>query len=266
MIKEYKIDNTEHTVIKGNSIEEIDRLSTNEFYKIDACITDPPYNVSNTNVIKFKTRKDMSRDFGSWDYFTDEEYWAFTKNWISSVSKVLKPGGNLLTFCRLENISHVKEIYESLKFAHGATIIWHRSNPAPRVRKTGLLSSCEAILWAHKLDEENPKLRPTLNFGKQNEMHNFIETSICMGNERKKQLTVHPTQKPLKLMQHLIKIFTTEGDTIIDPFAGNGSTAHAAALLGRNSLSFEIEEAYFDSMCNRLDNIDKKEEKVGTLE
>ena len=55
----------------------------------------------------------------------------------------------------------------------------------------------------------------------------------------------HPTQKPIKLMEHLIKIHSKVGDIILDPFAGCGSTLIAARKLGRSCIGFEIETDYF---------------------
>jgi DNA modification methylase len=81
-------------------------------------------------------------------------------------------------------------------------------------------------------------------------MHNFIETPICMGKER----TAHPTQKPLKVLTHLIKIFTNPNDIILDFFAGSGTTCIAASSLGRRSICIENNKTYFEIMKNRIKN------------
>ena len=56
---------------------------------------------------------------------------------------------------------------------------------------------------------------------------------------------VHPTQKPVKLLERLIEIFTDKGDVVIDPCAGSGSTLLAAAQIGRRSYGFEIKKDFF---------------------
>ena len=132
-------------------------------------------------------------------------------------------------------------------FKHHATIIWHKTNPAPQIRKNGFLSSCEAILWATN-GFDNQKISYTFNFSKQNEMHNFIQTPICMGRER----TAHPTQKPKKVIAHLMKIFTNEKDLILDCFAGSGTLAEVADEMNRSSISIENDQNYFDIMKLRL--------------
>ena len=195
-----------HYLISGDAVEVISRMKS----KVDAVIVDPPYNTANKNTKILKGRKARSSDFGKWDYFAEKEYLDFTSEWIKSLKPILKDNGNLLIFCKMEYISDIKRIYEKLEFKHHGTIIWHKTNPAPQIRKTGFLSSCEAILWATN-GFDNKKISYTFNFSKQNEMHNFVESPICMGRER----TAHPTQKPKKIMARLVKIFTNENDWIL---------------------------------------------------
>jgi site-specific DNA-methyltransferase (adenine-specific)/modification methylase len=124
-------------------------------------------------------------------------------------------------------------------------MVWHKTNPAPKFRRAGFLNSCELIvcLW---------NKGHTWNFTKQNEMHNFIESPICMGKERLKK-PKHPTQKPVKIMKKLIEIASNEGDTILDPFSGVGSTGIAALELNRKFIGIESDEEYFKASCIRLD-------------
>ncbi|MBU3924598.1 MAG: site-specific DNA-methyltransferase [Patescibacteria group bacterium] len=232
-----------HYLILGDAFEVLTKMKN----KVDAAIVDPPYNTANKNTKILKGRKARSSDFGKWDYFADKEYLDFTNEWIKSLKPVLKDNGNLLIFCKMEYISDIKRIYEKLEFKHHGTIIWHKTNPAPQIRKTGFLSSCEAILWATN-GFDNKKISYTFNFSKQNEMHNFVQSPICMGNER----TAHPTQKPKKIIAHLIKIFTNENDWIVDCFAGSGTLAEASDELKRNSISIENDNEYFKIMEDRL--------------
>lgn len=236
----------QHYLISGDALEVLSRINS----KVDAVIVDPPYNTANKNTKVLRGRKARSSDFGTWDYFADHEYLAFTEKWLSLTKPILKDNGNLLVFSKLEYVSDIKRIYEKLGFRHHGTIIWHKTNPAPQIRKTGFLSSCEAILWATN-GFDHDKISYTFNFSKQNEMHNFIESPICMGNER----TAHPTQKPKKILAHLIKIFTNEKDWILDCFAGSGTLADAAQDLKRNSINVENDVGYFNIMQKRLKKI-----------
>lgn len=235
---------TFHKLYLGDCNEVMEKLEDNS---IDVVLVDPPYNISNKNIIFFNNRKAMSRDFGDWDYYGESEYLDFMKKWISNAVRVLKEFGNFLVFCRIEYSGDIRKIYESFGLHHHATIIWHKTNPAPQVRKKNFLSSCEAILWAVKSFDEK-RVSYVFNFKTQKEMHNFIETPICMGRER----TAHPTQKPEKVITHLLEIFSNPGDTILDCFAGSGTTSAVSRKLGRNSISIENNKEYFEIMKKRL--------------
>lgn len=238
-----------HFLMSGDVFRVLPKIKK----KIDAVIVDPPYNTANKNTKKLNGRKDRSSDFGKWDYFKDDDFLVFTEKWIEAIHPLLKESGNLVIFCKLEYISDIKRIYEKLGFKHHATIIWHKTNPAPQIRKNGFLSSCEAILWATN-GFDDKKISYTFNFTKQNEMHNFIESSICMGRER----TAHPTQKPKKVISRLVKLFTNENDWILDCFAGSGTLAEVAHELGRNSVNIESDPTYFKIMQNRMNNVSAK--------
>ena len=84
-------------------------------------------------------------------------------------------------------------------------------------------------------------------------MHNFFECPICMAPERLKD-PKHPTQKPVKLLKHIINIASNEGDIVFDPFMGTGSTGVAALQLGRRFGGCEIDPIYFEAAKRRLEN------------
>ena len=63
----------------------------------------------------------------------------------------------------------------------------------------------------------------------------------------------HPTVKPLKLMSYLITLTTREGDTVLDPFMGSGTTGVAAKNLNRNFIGIELDEEYFEIAESRIE-------------
>ena len=85
-------------------------------------------------------------------------------------------------------------------------------------------------------------------------MHNFFESPICMFPERLKN-PKHPTQKPVKLLKHLIEIASDPGDIVFDPFMGVGSTGVAAKELGRKFIGCEINKIYYKAACKRIENV-----------
>ncbi len=84
---------------------------------------------------------------------------------------------------------------------------------------------------------------------------NLITIEKPVGAERND----HPTQKPVALLEHLIEIFSKEGQTVLDPFLGSGSTAVASWRKKRNIIGYEIEKTYMQIARERLKNASKSE-------
>jgi len=73
-----------------------------------------------------------------------------------------------------------------------------------------------------------------------------------LDRSRKGPARLHPTQKPLPLMEALVDQFTDEGETILDPFGGSGTTALAAAEMGRLAIVIERDEAHAETIAKRI--------------
>jgi len=210
---------------------------------IDFILTDPPYNLSpySTGNMKFDWRADINNDLAEWDRDFDP---ASVKD---DFLRILKPTGNIFAFCSYNLIGKWHEIYDPI-FDTFQFFVWHKNNPVPKFRKAGFLNSCELIVCMWNKGH-------TWNFGKQNEMHNFFECPICMGQERL-QNPKHPTQKPVRLLKHLMSIASNEGDIVLDPFMGVGSAGVAALEMDRKFIGIEIEKEYFEAARKRLENIE----------
>ena len=66
----------------------------------------------------------------------------------------------------------------------------------------------------------------------------------------------HPAPYPIEIPRRLISMYSFVGDTVVDPFSGTGTTAQAAAMTGRNSISFEIDPGYFVESCKRFSKLE----------
>ena len=73
---------------------------------------------------------------------------------------------------------------------------------------------------------------------------------------------IHPTQKPVKLLEQLIEIFTDEGDVVIDPCAGSGSTLIAAENLNRKAHGFEIKKDFHTAACKWIEENKRNKEEI----
>lgn len=219
---------------------------------VDLILTDPPYNLSpySTGNIKMSWRKDFNNDLAEWDKidFNPSE-------WIDEFKRILKPTGNIFAFTSYNLLGKWHEVFDP-EFDTFQFMVWHKTNPAPKIRRAGFLNSCELIICVWNKGH-------TWNFGKQNEMHNFIESPICMGRERTKD-PHHPTQKPLKVLKHVIKLGSRENDLVFDPFMGVGSTGVAALELGRRFLGIDIDEKYFKAAKKRIEQVSELDDNLFT--
>lgn len=206
---------------------------------VDLLLTDPPYNISpySTGNMRFKWRSGINNDLATWDQaFDPAEY-------RDEFLRVLKPTGNLFAFCSYNLLGRWHEVFDP-KFDTFQFFVWHKSNPVPKVRRSGFLNSCELIVCMWNKGH-------TWHFGRQRDMHNFLEGPICMGPERLKT-PKHPAQKPVRLLKHLIGIASSPDGLVLDPFMGVGSTGLAALELERRFIGMELDPGYFVAAEQRL--------------
>ncbi len=78
--------------------------------------------------------------------------------------------------------------------------------------------------------------------------------SIPTTPKREKMFGSHPTQKPLELMRRLIALCTNEGDLVLDPFCGSGTTGVACALLGRNFVGIDLDQSFLELAAKRIES------------
>jgi len=158
---------------------------------------------------------------------------------------VAKPGAAGYMWCGDDFVSYINRIVEKVGFQFRKVIHWHKTNPFPAIYTRKMYANSMEML-VH-FSKGTPK---TWNHKPVNEMHNFIQAPICMGKER----TKHKTQKPLKVCLPFIEISSNEGDVVLDPFIGSGSTAVAAKMLNRNFIGYELNAEFCEIANQRLSN------------
>lgn len=237
-------------IIHGDCLIELKRIPDNS---IDCIITDPPYMISqkgksigrkSLNSKSWKRNMDIKLDFGEWDNFdSEEEFFRFTENWFKECSRVLKEKGWIYIFFDKQKIGYFDLTLSKKYGIKGRTIFaWLKSNPVPSFRKVNWLSASEFI-WVGSKGECKLK-----NFLMQKEMFNYMITP----NKSSYGETSHPTEKPLLLLEKLIKVNTNEGDIVLDPFLGSGTTAIACINLNRKFIGIEKNEGYFNMAKERI--------------
>lgn len=232
-----KQSNWKKCLINDDSRNVLKRIPDNS---IDLILTDPPYNLSkhSTGNIALPGRSVINNDIADWDKvdFSPEE-------WADEFIRILKPNGNLFIFTSYNQFGRWYDCLDR-KFDTSNFMIWHKTNPAPKIFKAGFLNSCEMIFTCWNKGH-------IWNFISQEEMHNFFESPICMKPERLKD-PKHPTQKPISILKKIITIATKDDDIIFDPFMGVGSTGVAAIEMNRKFIGIESKKEYYMAAKARI--------------
>lgn len=243
---------TMYKLINGDSFQELKKIKTGT---VDMIFADPPYFLSNDG-ITCKSGKMVSVNKGAWDKISDvNEKHSFNRKWIRLCKRVLKPNGSIWISGTLHNVYSIGMALEQEGFKIINNITWQKTNPPPNLACRCFTHSTETILWAQKDDKKakhyfNYELMKEFNGGKQ--MKDVWTGSLTKPSEKKEGK--HPTQKPEYLLERIILASTREGDLILDPFMGSGTTGVVAKRLGRRFIGIENDKEYYEIAKRRSEN------------
>jgi site-specific DNA-methyltransferase (adenine-specific) len=246
-------ENKEHCIklFLGDCLQILPRLPRNS---IDIIFADPPYFLSNGGITCHAGRM-VSVNKGSWDVSQGmEKNHEFNLAWLSECQKVLAKDGTMWVSGTAHVIFSVGFAMQQLGFKVLNDIIWFKPNASPNLSCRYFTHSTETLIWAAKNHGSrhtfNYELMKQLSNGKQ--MRNVWEIPPSQPTE--KTHGKHPTQKPLKLLERILLASTNDGDIVLDPFNGSGTTAVAALRLNKRYLGIEISEEYLDLTVRRLED------------
>ena len=155
----------------------------------------------------------------------------------------------MIVFCAFEQIPMVIEQGKRHGLKHSYPLVFIK-NFSAQVLKANMkiVNACEyaVVLYRDKL----PKFRNIGLDGKGHMIFNWFEWK----RDKKEIPKIHPTQKPINVLKELIKVFTDEGDVVIDPVAGSSSTLRACAELKRSCYGFEIKKDFCNEAKERMLN------------
>lgn len=213
--------------------------------KAQLIIADVPYNLGNnayaSNPAWYKDgdNKNGESELAGKQFFdTDKdfkpaEFMHFCSTMLKPEPKAKKEAPCMVLFCEFEQQFYFIELARRYGLNNYINLVF-RKNFSAQVLKANMkvVGNCEygLLLYRDKL----PKFR---NGGKM--VFNCIDWPRDNDSEK-----IHPTQKPVKLLERLIELFTDEGDVVIDPVAGSGSTLIAAENLNRKAHGFEIKKDF----------------------
>jgi len=221
-------------IICGDAFKEMRRL-VEEGMLVDLVVTDPPYNISSPSKVMKREGEIVEADIADWDHKTREEYERFIRELLVGIRDVLKPTGSFYIFLDKPFSGKAWFMAEELGLKPKNIVHWIKTNPTPHPRKNNYVSAVEHILFGVKSDNY------TFNFTTDNEMHNVIFCPVAGGEERDKY--PNPTAKPVSLIERLIRVSSRVGDTVLDCFAGRGTTGVAALKQKRNCILIDNDPA-----------------------
>ncbi len=251
-------------IYNADCLEVMAQFPGNHF---DLIFADPPYMLSN-NGITCHSGKMVSVNKGKWDKSKGFDVdLAFHEIWISECKRILKPSGTIWISGTQHNIYQCGFLLQKLDFHILNDIVWFKPNAAPNLACTTFAHSHETLLWARK----DKKAKSTFNYDlmkngrfsedkmKARDKQMRSVWSIPTPSQGEKEFGKHPTQKPLSLLKRIIAASTKEGDLILDPFNGGGTTGIAAKIIGnRKYIGIELVEEYVDMTLKRYKALKKQ--------
>lgn len=209
---------------QGDSLDLLPKIQAES---IDAIITDPPYFCGFTHNGKKGEYSDLNMTK------------PFFKEVFQQFKRVLKPNGEIYLFCDWRTYPFLYPILSEILTIRNL-IVWDKKSGPGNMYSY----SHELIIFA---TNESPK------FKKNKKGRNvWVSSSFASGAKKTNGKKVHPTQKPVELIEEIVLKSTNQGDTVLDAFMGSGTTALACQRLDRNFIGYELQEKYFDIAKQRL--------------
>jgi len=201
-----------------NGIKRIDDKS------IDLVLTDIPYGMDFQSSRRKEKHLKIQNDIDV-NWFPD---------WIKEIDRVSKDDAHLYIFCSHHKIDFFKSELEKFRKVKNI-LIWEKNNHGSGDLLDDYAPKYEMVLFCSNGDKK-------LNGGRDS---NIIKANRTQNN-------LHPTEKPVNLMEYFIAKSSEKNDLVLDTFAGSGSTLVACKNTKRNFIGFEIEETYINTINKRL--------------
>ena len=202
---------------------------------VDLVITDPPYLIDTVGSGLYSQKdKQYIKEL---NFMKD----GFSKEILDEICRVMKKI-NLYIFCSQKQIIPLLDYFVREKKCNWNIITWHKTNPIPACGNK-YLTDTEYVLFFR---EKGVKI-----YGDYQTKFTYYLTPL---NQKDKIKYNHPTIKPLNIIQNFIINSSKEGEIVLDPFMGSGTTAIACMNTNRNYIGFELDKGYYDIILERIKN------------
>lgn len=243
-----------HKIIHGDALEELKKLPDES---VDLIFADPPYNIG----------KNFNGVIDKWK--TEEDYLAWCYQWLDLCVRKLKPSGSLYVMTATQFMPYF-DIFLRKKINVLSRIVWSYDSSGVQAKKY-FGSLYEPILFCVKdknnytfnandilVEAKTGAKRKLIDYRKA--VPTVYSSEKVPGNVwdfprvryRMNEYENHPTQKPIALLERIIKASSNEGDVVLDPFSGTFTTCFVAKELNRKSIGIELQEDYIKIGLRRL--------------
>lgn len=256
--QEYLLGEIRNKVILGNTFRVLKKLG-DEF--IDMVFIDPPYflQLPNKELRRWTVKTVVEGVSDAWDKFSSfQEYDNFITKLLNEVKRVMKPTGTIWVIATYHSIFRIGKIMQDLDYWILNDLVWVKTNPMPNWLGVRFTNATENLIWAVK-DKKckkyvfNKEYAKVFGIGKVGA--NVWVLPLCWGDERLKNeegRKLHSTQKPVELLKRVILTSTKEGDLVLDPVAGTGTTGYVAQALKRDFIMVEVNPKYVKGIEERF--------------
>lgn len=226
-----------------NALDKLDTLKENS---IDLVVVDPPYKLNKTtgglSTTGFTAKWQGNLKSSNKNVFENNNI-AF-EDWLPKVYRVLKENAHCYIWTNDKNLSDLQRVAEKVGFRLHNILVWKKNNKTPN---RWYMKNCEFILFLYK-----GKAKPIKNMNSSQ----LFECKNILGKDK-----LHPTEKPIAILEELILNSSDENDIVLDCFMGSGSTGIACLNLHRNFIGYEIDKEYYDIAEKRLKELSESNEK-----
>jgi len=254
----YTVDEVRNKVILGDAFTVLRKIDSETF---DMVFIDPPYFLQTPKKIlrRWRVNSVVEGVDDEWDNFSSfQEYGNFIKKLLLEAKRVMKPNATIWVISTYHSIFRIGKIMQDLGYWILNDVIWLKNNPMPNWLGVRFTNATETLIWAVK-NKHVKKYTFNRDYAKKFGIGkigaNVWKIPLCRGKERlkdEKGKKLHSTQKPVKLLQRIILTSTKEGDIILDPVAGTGTTGYVAKALNRDFVMIEKNSRYVNGIVERF--------------
>ena len=223
------------TLYQGDALEILPTLKP---YTVQALITDPPYMIGAVSVGNANAKSGGLPDM-------ENASWWFSE-WLKAGKRTLQSTGHSCVFTNWRGMLMLQYAYGRLDWQIDSLMVWDKEWIGPAGPKQ-LRPTYEMVVFATMPDAKIDN-------------RSAADVFRCKWLAAHCKTSVHPAEKPVELMRHLVRLTTKPHDVALDCFMGSGTTGVAAALENRRFIGIERDPRYFDVACQRIEDATRQED------